>query len=124
MRLHALTVALAFCLSLGCLDLGTAMAAQPATTAAQSSANVGWGGFGNTPDENRYSPLTQINSGNVSSLGRLFTVDFQSIDPTVRHGEQSYPVESNGTLYMTTNNDNVWALDATTGQVKWRWSPN
>ena len=25
---------------------------------------------------------------------------------------------------MTTNNDNVWALDATTGKVKWRWSPN
>jgi PQQ-dependent dehydrogenase (methanol/ethanol family) len=57
-------------------------------------------------------------------LGRLFTVNFQTIDPTVRHGEQSYPVESNGTLYMTTNNDNVWALNATTGAVKWRWSPS
>jgi alcohol dehydrogenase (cytochrome c) len=98
--------------------------AQPAPKASsQSTANVGWGGFGNTPDENRYSPLAQINSGNVGGLGRLFTVDFQTFDPTVRHGEQSYPVESNGTLYMTTNNDNVWALNATTGQVKWQWSP-
>src|ERR1700676_383239 len=25
---------------------------------------------------------------------------------------------------MTTNNDTVWALDATTGTVKWRWTPN
>ncbi|HEY1777870.1 MAG TPA: PQQ-binding-like beta-propeller repeat protein [Solirubrobacteraceae bacterium] len=100
------------------LGLGTAGAQ------SSSSANVGWGGFGNTPDNNRYSPLTQINPGNVSSLGRLFTVDFQSLDPTVRHGEQSYPVEANGTLYMTTNNDNVWALDATTGQVKWHWAPS
>jgi PQQ-dependent dehydrogenase (methanol/ethanol family) len=97
-----------------------------ATAGAQSSsnANVGWAGFGNTPDNNRYSPLTQIDPSNVGSLGRLFTVDFTTLDPTVRQGEQSYPVESNGTLYMTTNNDNVWALDATTGQVKWHWSPN
>ena len=25
---------------------------------------------------------------------------------------------------MTTNDDNVWALDATTGKVKWRWTPD
>ena len=31
-------------------------------------ANVGWGGFGNTPDELRHSPLTQINQGNVDQL--------------------------------------------------------
>jgi PQQ-dependent dehydrogenase (methanol/ethanol family) len=105
-------------LGLAGLGLGTAGAQ------SSSNANVGWGGFGNTPDENRYSPLTQIDPSNVSSLGRLFTVDFVAIDPAVRHGEQSYPVESNGTLYMTTNNDNVWALNATTGQIKWTWSPS
>ena len=105
---------MAVVLALGLAGLGLS------TAGAQSSsnANVGWGGFGNTPDENRYSPLTQIDPGNVSSLGRLFTVDFTALDPTVRHGEQSYPVEANGTLYVTTNNDNVWALSATTGQVE------
>ncbi len=93
--------------------------------AARSTAtDVGWGGFGNTPDENRHSPLTQIGTGNVAQLGRLFTVDFRQIDASVRRGEQSYPVESNGTLYLTTNDDNVWALDATTGKVKWRWIPD
>ena len=30
-----------------------------------SFANVGWGGFGNTPDELRHSPLTDITTGNV-----------------------------------------------------------
>jgi PQQ-dependent dehydrogenase (methanol/ethanol family) len=88
------------------------------------SANVGWGGFGNTPDELRHSPLTQITTSNVSQLGRLYTVDFHAIDATVRRGEQSYPVESNGTLYVTTNDDNVWALDALTGKVKWRYTPD
>jgi glucose dehydrogenase len=95
-----------------------------AAQASAAQADVGWGGFGNTPDENRHSPLTLINQSNVSNLGRLFTVDFKQLDPTIRLGEQSFPVEQNGTLYMTTNDGNVWALDATTGAVKWRWTPN
>lgn len=99
--------------------LMTAASARPA-----AGLNVGWGGFGNTPDENRHSPLTQITASNVDKLGRVFTVDFHAIDAGTRRGEQSFPVESNGTLYVTTNDDNVWALDATTGKVKWRWTPD
>jgi alcohol dehydrogenase (cytochrome c) len=95
-----------------------------ATARPDAVANVGWGGFGNTPDEVRHSPLTQIDPANVAQLERAFLVDFQKIDPSVRRGEQSYPVEENGTLYMTTNDDNVWALDASTGKLKWRWTPD
>ena len=100
----------------------TLLTSASARTAA--GANVGWLGFGNTPDELRHSPLTEITKDNVSKLGRLFTVDFRQIDPSIRRGEQSYPVESNGTLYVTTNDDNVFALNATTGAVKWRWQPD
>ena len=88
------------------------------------SANVGWGGFGNTPDNLRHSPLTQITTGNVAQLGRVYTVDFRVVDPSVRRGEQSYPVEANGTIYVTTNDDNVWAVDAVTGKIKWRYTPD
>jgi len=95
-----------------------------ASARSGASLDVGWGGFGNTPDNLRHSPLTQITPSNVDQLGRLYTVDFQSIDPSVRRGEQSYPVEKSGTLYMTTNDDNVWALDAVTGKIKWRWQPS
>jgi PQQ-dependent dehydrogenase (methanol/ethanol family) len=89
-----------------------------------SLADVGWGGFGNTPDQNRYSPLTQITPDNVSRLQRVYTVDFRTIDPSIRRGEQSYPVVKDGVLYMTTNDGNVWALDAAKGTVKWRWVPS
>src|SRR5712691_8063902 len=89
-----------------------------------AGGNTGWGGFGNTPDENRHSPLTQITPANVDQLGRLFTVDFHALDASTRRGEQSYPVEVNGTLYVTTNDDNVWALDAITGKVKRRYTPD
>jgi alcohol dehydrogenase (cytochrome c) len=103
---------------------GGALLGSAGARPSASTPNVGWGGFGNTPDELRHSSLTQIDAGNVSQLGRAFTVDFQKIDATVRRGEQSYPVEANGTLYLTTNDDNVWAVDATSGQVKWRWTPD
>jgi alcohol dehydrogenase (cytochrome c) len=88
------------------------------------SDNVGWGGFGNTPNELRHSPLTLIDKSNVANVGRVVTVDFHAIDAGVRRGEQSFPVIANGTMYVTTNDDNVWALDATTGKVKWRWTPD
>ena len=112
---------------LGALALVTLVVLTLISASAGTSAsdpNVGWGGFGNTPNENRHSPLTLIDKRNVGDLGRVVTVDFKAIDAGVRRGEQSFPVEADGTLYVTTNDDNVWALDATTGKVKWRWQPD
>ena len=83
-----------------------------------------WLAFGRTPDQNRYSPLTQITPGNVDDLGRVFKVDFRQIDPSVRRGEQSYPLAIDGTLYMTTNDNSVWSVNGTTGKVNWRYDPN
>ncbi len=108
-------------LPLVALLIGVALAL--AAAGAGAPGDVGWGGFGNTPDENRYSPLTLINKGNIDQLGRLVTVDFRAIDPGVRRGQQSFPVVIGDAMYVTTNDDNVWALDATSGKVKWRWSP-
>jgi alcohol dehydrogenase (cytochrome c) len=109
-------------LAVAAASVGIVLASASAGTNA--NANVGWGGFGNTPNELRHSPLTQITKGNVDGLGRVVTVDFHAIDAGVRRGEQSYPVVSGGTMYVTTNDDNVWALDATSGKVQWRWQPD
>jgi alcohol dehydrogenase (cytochrome c) len=92
--------------------------------AAVTASINDWGGWGNTPDQNRYSPLNQITPSNVAQLGRLYTVDFRQIDPAIRRGTQSYPLAINGRLYVTTNDDNVFALNAVTGKVIWRWKPD
>ena len=68
------------------VSFGVALAAVLAVAAgvaggATNPESVDWAGLGNTPDELRHSPLTQITRSNVDQLGRVFTVDFQQIDP-------------------------------------------
>ena len=41
----------------------------------------------------------------------------RKIDPSARIGQQSYPVAIDGKLYVTTNDDNVFAIDGATGKV-------
>src|SRR6266542_2944581 len=94
-----------------------------AAAGAPTASNVGWAGFGNTPDEIRHTPLTLIDKSNVDQLGRLFTLDFNKYFPGTRRGTQSYPVVIGDTMYITTNEGNTYALDATTGAKKWSWSP-
>lgn len=96
-----------------------------ATSGATGATPVdgNWLGFGRTTDNNRHSPLTEINASNIAQLGRVYTVDWQKLDPDVKRGEQSYPLALNGTLFVTTNDANVFAVDGATGKVKWHFKP-
>lgn len=95
-----------------------------ATGAAGAPVPSGdWLGFGRTTDNMRHSPLTQITPANVSQLGREYTVDFLKLDPDVKKGEQSYPLAVGGTLYVTTNDANVFAIDGASGRVLWHFKP-
>ena len=87
-------------------------------------ANVDWLHWGNTPDQSRYSPLDQITTSNAGQLGRLFIVDLNKIIPGIKKGQQSYPLEANGVLYFTSANDQVFAVNATAGDLLWRYAPN
>jgi alcohol dehydrogenase (cytochrome c) len=119
-RIRVGTIALATAVLVVPLALG---ASSPPTHARAAVANSDWLGFGRTPDENRHTPLDQITPANVSTLQRQYTVNFRAIDATIKNGEQSYPLEFGGVIYMTTNDDNVWAIQATTGKVLWRFQP-
>jgi alcohol dehydrogenase (cytochrome c) len=96
--------------------------AASSTRATTTSEN--WLLFGNTPNENRYSPLTQINTDNVSQLGRAFTFDLNKAVPGIKKGQQSYPIVVNGTVYVTSGDDQVFAVNGTTGSVIWHYAPD
>ena len=107
----------------GILIAAVALAIAGAGSGAPLSPD-NWSGWGNTPDQNRHSPLTSITADNVAQLGRVFTVDFRKIDTGIKRGEQSYPLAIDGRLYVTTGDDNVFAVDGVTGAVIWRWKPD
>lgn len=82
-----------------------------------------WGTYGGTFDENRHSPLTQIGLTNVNQLGRVFSIDFRRIDPSIPKGQQSFPIVVGGVIYVTTSNDHVFAVDGRSGKVLWHFKP-
>ncbi len=111
------------------LTLALAAVAVGTVVGVSSSANPpavasgDWAAFGRTVDNNRYSPLTDITPANVGQLGRVYTKDFLTIDPDTRRGQQSYPLAIGGTLYVTTNDANVFAIDGATGKILWQHKP-
>jgi PQQ-dependent dehydrogenase (methanol/ethanol family) len=94
------------------------------TSASAAPGDVGWRGWGNTPDNMRLSPLTQVTKGNIGQLGRIYTLNFRSLDPIARLGNQSYPVVVGNRMYVTTGESKTYALEATTGKEIWHWYPD
>src|SRR5580658_4884223 len=78
-----------------------------------------WLTYGLDQGESRYSPLTRINTTNVSQLHQAWSYDLG-----VGGGNQEgTPLVWNGTIYGITNWSVVFAVDARTGKEKWRWDP-
>lgn len=81
-----------------------------------------WLMYSRTYDAQRYSPLNQINKGNVSRLAQVWT------KPLVNGSIEIIPIEHQGILYVQVpvqsngmTKTAVWALDATTGNQIWEY---
>lgn len=78
-----------------------------------------WLGHGRDYAEQRFSPLTQVNTGNVKTLGLAWHYDFGD-----RQGLEATPIVHNGVVYVTTDFSEVWAFDARTGKKLWSYNPD
>ncbi len=77
-----------------------------------------WMSHGRTYSEQRYSPLAQINEGNVDQLGLSWSFDLQT-----QRGIEATSLVVDGVMYMTSSWSIVHALDARTGKLLWRFDP-
>jgi quinoprotein glucose dehydrogenase len=80
-----------------------------------------WPVYGHDAAGTRYSPLNQINTTNVSRLQRAW------IYHTGEKGRslESTPICVNDTVYFSTQNQNIVALDSVTGKEEWKYAnPN
>lgn len=89
-----------------------------ARLAAANDETSNWLSHGRTYDEQRFSPLTELNTENVGELGLAWHFDI----PTQR-GMEATPIVVDGRMYVTGSWSIVYALDAASGKELWRYDP-
>ncbi|WP_293675973.1 PQQ-dependent dehydrogenase, methanol/ethanol family [uncultured Phenylobacterium sp.] len=77
-----------------------------------------WLTYGRTYDEQRFSPLDQINKETVGRLGVAWWTGFDT-----DRGQEATPLVADGVLYTTTTWSKVFAFDAKTGKALWSYDP-
>ncbi|MBO6609352.1 PQQ-dependent dehydrogenase, methanol/ethanol family [Altererythrobacter sp.] len=77
-----------------------------------------WITYGRTYDEQRFSPLDQINTANVGELGLAWFADMDTA-----RGQEATPLVIDGKLYLTTAWSKVKAYDGVTGALLWEYDP-
>ena len=74
--------------------------------------------YGRTYDDQRFSPLNQINEQTVAHLGLVWS---QELDTT--RGLEATPIVEDGVIYTTGSWNVVYAMEAKTGKILWQYDP-
>lgn len=93
---------------------------------ASVAAGKDWTAYGGTWSGTRYSTLDQITAGNVDKLQVAWTFrtgDSRKEGDPVETTYEVTPLKIGNLVYLCTPRDLVFALDAETGQEKWRFDP-
>ena len=113
-----LFIALCFLSVLGCRNAETSM-----------EAGKDWPYYGGNKEGNRYSPLDQVNLNNVKDLQVAWmynTAEKQDpgdAKPKYPKAIQCQPIIIDGIMYGTTPDLKLFALDAGTGEQRWKFEP-
>jgi alcohol dehydrogenase (cytochrome c) len=93
----------------------------PAWTPAEQAATPmrDWINVGGNIQQNHYSGLNQINGGNVGSLKEAWHVHLDGSGTASKYNNEATPLIYNGVLYITSGNNDIFALDAQTGARLW-----
>jgi quinohemoprotein ethanol dehydrogenase len=82
-------------------------------------ADVWWRQHGLDAREQRFSELSQVNAGNVSKLGLVWTYN----PPLPDDGFAGTPIVVDGIVYMSGTFATVFAVDAVSGEEIWFFDP-
>jgi glucose dehydrogenase len=86
-----------------------------------AAAGAEWTTYGGNYFNQRYSSLNQITTSNVANLKGAWT--FRTGVMSSATSFESSPIVVGGVMYITGPHSQVYALDARTGQEKWRYTP-
>src|SRR5215475_1782237 len=86
--------------------------------AAESSTGTNWLFNGRTFDGKHFSPLAQVNDKNVGQLSLAWYLDVDSA-----MGIVSEPIVVDGVAYISAPQSKIYAVDAATGKLLWKFDP-
>ena len=85
---------------------------------AESAKGDNWFLNGGNFRGEHFSPLTEINTSNVGGLKLEWSLDLPAPD-----GIAATPIVVDGTIYLSAPRSIVFAIDATTGEIRWTYDP-
>jgi quinoprotein glucose dehydrogenase len=103
-----------------------ATAAAPAEAASEAQPDEDWRDYGRTQFGQRYSPLHQITPDNADKLKVAWVFRTHDLIGKNDPGESTFevtPIKVKDTLYLCSQHQRLFALDARTGQERWSYDP-
>lgn len=117
-RLHLAGACLILPLAFGASAAGAPAAVDAARIIAADREPGNWMSHGRTYDEQRHSPLKSINDRNVGELGLAWTARLD-----IDRGVEATPIVVDGVMYTTGAKSIVYAFDARSGTLLWKFDP-
>src|ERR1700730_18358578 len=84
----------------------------------------GWLTNGGNVYNQRYSPLRQINTGNVVKLKAQWRASLRGSGLAARSGNQAQPLVYGGVIYIMTGENDAFAVSVETGALLWEYKAN
>jgi quinoprotein glucose dehydrogenase len=103
-----------------------ALSAASASGAGAHPDAADWPAYGRTQEGTRYSPLQQITPENVKNLQVAWTFrtgDLKGANDPVEITSEVTPIKIGDLLYLCSPHQILFALDAKTGTLKWKFDP-
>lgn len=97
----------------------TNFTATPPIQAALQGLSTDWPSFGNNLWNDRFANASRLSAQSVSGLSLLY----RKAIPHASGSNETFPLEQNGRLYVTTSSARVVAMSAVTGHVLWQVQP-
>jgi quinohemoprotein ethanol dehydrogenase len=90
---------------------------QPADLSVFPTDN--WPVVGGNYQQDHYSALSQINTGNVASLKEVWHVHLDGSGTGAKYNDEATPLVWGGVVFIPTGNNDVFAIDGATGNRIW-----
>jgi quinohemoprotein ethanol dehydrogenase len=110
----------------GTTTVSTAQAAAspaPAFSMDELAAEPGddWITNGGSLANQRYSPLDEITTDNVSGLKGVWLTHLRDSGVAAKYSAEAQPLEYKGVIYVPTGQDDVFAISVDTGRILWQY---